>query len=107
MQITLNESEIKKAIIAFVGNQGISITGRTTVKLVAGRGPDGMSATIDISNEEETSKDDDLVDLIPDKSEKVEKVEKPGLSFSKPAEEEKPVIEEAITPAEKPLFGKE
>lgn len=53
MQITLNQTEIEKAIIAFVGNQGISITGsNVTVALTAGRGPNGVTATIDISNED-------------------------------------------------------
>jgi hypothetical protein len=52
MQITLNQDEIEKAIITYVGNQGISITGKNVdVTLVAGRGPNGMSATIDISND--------------------------------------------------------
>lgn len=53
MQITLNQDEIEKAIITFVGNQGISITGKhVDVTLIAGRGPNGMSATIDISNDD-------------------------------------------------------
>ena len=51
MQITLNQSEIEKAIITYVGNQGISITGNVDVTLIAGRAPNGMSATIEISND--------------------------------------------------------
>jgi hypothetical protein len=53
MQITLNQDEIEKAIITFVGNQGISITGKhVDVTLIAGRAPNGMSASINISNDD-------------------------------------------------------
>jgi hypothetical protein len=53
MQITLNQDEIERAIITFVGNQGISITGKNVdVTLIAGRAPNGMSATINISNDD-------------------------------------------------------
>jgi hypothetical protein len=49
MQITLNQDEIEKAIVEFVANQGISITGNVDVKLTAGRGPNGTTAVIDIT----------------------------------------------------------
>jgi hypothetical protein len=53
MQITLNQDEIEKAIITYVGNQGISITGKhVDVTLIAGRAPNGMSASINISNDD-------------------------------------------------------
>jgi hypothetical protein len=56
MQITLNQDEIEKAIITFVGNQGISITGKhVDVTLIAGRAPNGMSASINISNDDAPS----------------------------------------------------
>ncbi len=49
MQITLNHVEIEQAIIEYVGNQGISIQGKSTeVAMVAGRGSNGYSATVDI-----------------------------------------------------------
>ena len=101
MQITLKQSEIEEAIIAYVGNQGISITGKNVaVSLVAGRAPNGMSACIDISNDDEPTTVLDISDMKP------EKVEKPGLTFNKPVAENSPINEET-TPAEKPLFGKE
>lgn len=53
MQITLNQDEIEVAIKNFVGQQGISIIGkRTEVTLIAGRAPNGMSASINISDDE-------------------------------------------------------
>jgi len=53
MQITLNQQEIEKAIISYVGQQGIAITGKNvSVSLSAGRGENRMSATIEISNDE-------------------------------------------------------
>jgi hypothetical protein len=49
MQITLNHREIEEAIIEYVSNQGISIQGKSTeVAMVAGRGSNGYSATVDI-----------------------------------------------------------
>lgn len=54
MQVTLNQTEIETAIISYIAEQGISITGRkVAVSLLAGRGVNGMSATIDIKNEGE------------------------------------------------------
>jgi hypothetical protein len=52
MQVTLNQAEIEKALINYVGQQGISITGKNVdVTLVAGRSPNGMTASINISND--------------------------------------------------------
>lgn len=49
MQITLNHVEIEEAIIEYVGSQGITINGKATeVTMVAGRGTNGYSATVDI-----------------------------------------------------------
>lgn len=51
MRVTLNESEIKDALIQYVAGHGVAVAGRdVSVSLVAGRGPNGHSATIDISN---------------------------------------------------------
>jgi hypothetical protein len=99
MQITLNEVEIKKAIISFIGNQGISITGHTTVSLIAGRAPNGMSATIDISNTPSVA--DTIVDITTDAPEAT------GLSFQQEtvATDTAEVKTEDIK--EKPLFGKD
>jgi len=98
MQITLNQKEIEKAIISFVGNQGIAITGKhVNVTLVAGRGPNGMSASIDISN-------DDPVTNVPTpraEPKEVPEEEKPtpkkrGRKKSEPVtEEETESVEEA------------
>lgn len=53
MQVTLNQNEIEIAIQDYVAEQGIVISGRrVVVSLMAGRGPNGMSATIDISNKD-------------------------------------------------------
>lgn len=49
MQITLNEEEIKDAIVAYVRQQiAITDTQRIEVDLKAGRGDNGYSATLDI-----------------------------------------------------------
>ena len=86
MQITLNQSEIENAIITFVGSQGIAITGKNVdVTLTAGRGPNGMSASIDISND----------------------AAKPKKIIAEVAEEEMVIPEEETEEEEKqtPLFG--
>lgn len=52
MNVTLNNTEIEKAIVAFVGSQGISLVGKSTsVQLIAGRGGNGMSASISIDED--------------------------------------------------------
>jgi len=56
MQITLNQDEIEKALKNYVASQGISITGKhVDVTLIAGRAPNGMSASINISNDDAPS----------------------------------------------------
>jgi len=49
MQITLNQKEIESAIINFINAKGDYIQGRQTeITLIAGRGGNGMSATINV-----------------------------------------------------------
>jgi hypothetical protein len=56
MQIKLNQKEIEQALIAYISNQGVSTSGKTiVVDMTAGRGENGISATIDINNEPETT----------------------------------------------------
>lgn len=90
MQITLNQSEIEKAIVTYVGNQGISITGkRVDVVLIAGRGANGMSASLDIFDEEQPVVGNTVIDVSSDKV---------------TAEEESPVAD-PVDDAQQPLFG--
>jgi hypothetical protein len=96
MQITLNQDEIEKAIITFVGNQGISITGKhVDVTLIAGRAPNGMSASINISN-------DDVPSQAPTPRKLV-----PASTIVEVSEEETDAVvaePEEVT-AHRPLFG--
>lgn len=62
MQITLNQQEIETAIVEFVSKQ-ITITGQVEVNLTAGRGANGLSATIDITNLDTTVKPVKRVDV--------------------------------------------
>lgn len=56
MQITLTESEIKEALIDYVGSQGINLTNADAkVTFFAGRGANNNSATIDIVKKEVVS----------------------------------------------------
>jgi hypothetical protein len=49
MQITLDSSEIKQAIVSYVKDQGIDLTNTTVeVGMTAGRGANGTTATVDI-----------------------------------------------------------
>lgn len=49
MQITLDSTEIKQAIVGYVKDQGIDLTNTTVeVGMTAGRGPNGPTATVDI-----------------------------------------------------------
>lgn len=49
MQITLDSSEIKQAIVSFVRDQGIDLTNTDVeVGMTAGRGVNGTTATVDI-----------------------------------------------------------
>jgi len=99
MQITLNQQEIEKAIINYVGQQGIAITGKNvSVSLSAGRGENRMSATIEISNDEVAAKCRGPVSVV-----EPEDDTQMSLPFEAAAEEapESPATELA----EKPLFG--
>lgn len=50
MNITLNQEEIKEALVAYVGNQGIALEGKSIgVSMVAGRKGNGYSAEIAIN----------------------------------------------------------
>ena len=50
MQITINDAEINEAIHDFIGKQGIAITDKQLdINFTAGRGVNGNSATVDIS----------------------------------------------------------
>ena len=51
MRITLNENEIKEALVQYVSGHGVDVTGRKVeVSLTAGRGVNGHTADIDILN---------------------------------------------------------
>lgn len=51
MRINLIETEIHDALIQYITNQGIDISGKdVTVSLTAGRGPSGHKAAVDILN---------------------------------------------------------
>lgn len=97
MQITLNQDEIEKAIKDFVGNQGISIIGkRSEVTLIAGRAPNGMSATITIS-------DNDRPSNTPTSRTMETPVEATVVEVSEPEEDLSTKTDEEIAP--RPLFG--
>jgi len=54
MQINLNNEEILSAIGAYVSEQGISTTGKDlSISIKAGRGNNGMSATVNITEQSE------------------------------------------------------
>lgn len=49
MKITLIQNEIEDALRQYVSQQGISVSGKTIeVNITAGRGPNGVSAELDI-----------------------------------------------------------
>lgn len=51
MRINLIETEIHDALIQYITNQGIDISGKdVNVSLTAGRGPSGHKAAVDILN---------------------------------------------------------
>lgn len=110
MQITLNENEIKRAIIAFVSDQGISITGKNVeVSLTAGRAPNGMSASIDISNDDPVP----LKNVVVNVTEEAPAKEATGLVFNQAVgkaesagEESGPPFDDNAAQENKPLFGK-
>ena len=94
MQITLNEKEIKRAIVAYVAGR-VEITGDVVVNLTAGRSPNGMSAAIDITEDE----GNDLVDTQED----------PPFDVDTDSEGTEPVEDSSTEPVEEsdesPLFG--
>jgi hypothetical protein len=54
MKITLNQVEIEEALKQYVSGQGISVTGKSIeVNITAGRGPNGVTAELDIVSEAE------------------------------------------------------
>ena len=54
MEISLKQKEIQDALIEFINNQGIDLTGKqVVVTLTAGRGANGHSAKIEIMPLEE------------------------------------------------------
>jgi hypothetical protein len=56
MQITLDSSEIKQAIVSFVRDQGIDLTNTDVeVGMTAGRGANGTTATVDIIPKNKTT----------------------------------------------------
>jgi hypothetical protein len=67
MQITLNQAEIESVIISYISDQGISITGKSvSVSLTAGRGVNGMTASINITDTKPESTCEDTVTNEPD-----------------------------------------
>jgi len=51
MQITVDQTEIEQAIKNFIGHQGIAIENKElSVTLTAGRGPSGITASVDMTN---------------------------------------------------------
>lgn len=51
MRITLNENEIKEALVRYVAGQGVDVSGRNVeVSMTAGRGANGYTADIDITD---------------------------------------------------------
>lgn len=103
MQVTLNQKEIETAIVTFVGNQGISTVGkRTEVTLIAGRGPNGMTASIDISDGGVATNIVTLRQVIEDAAQEKTVIEVSTEDAHESVETNAP--EEVI--AERPLFGK-
>lgn len=127
MKITLDQQEIEKAITNYVGNQGIAIADKhINIELHAGRGPNGLSASIDILEappEKEKApkkqarklakKEDPVKEEVTQEEEtpteeppfEEDSAEEPVVEET--TEEPVPVTEEAAdeVPAEKPLFG--
>lgn len=100
MQITIAESEIKVAILDYVAKQGLTITANAEVDLKAGRGDNGMSATIDIGD---ILAADPIVQAVPTPAKKTSVKETvDSIEEEKPAEKDEKVKEPADN---KPLFG--
>jgi len=61
----LVQSEIEEALVAFIANQGIDLSGKAiSVEMTAGRGGNGHTAQISIVKGEETSNVSDNVSEI-------------------------------------------
>lgn len=51
MKLTFNSQEIEQALISYVSTQGINLSDKdVTVNMTAGRGPNGHTAELDITN---------------------------------------------------------
>jgi len=62
MDITLNDKEIKKALVDYVQRQGLDIKKcETSVNISAGRGDKGISATIEISEPVKTEVTEEIL----------------------------------------------
>jgi len=58
MKINLNQAEIHRAILEYVGAQGITLSEKqTSVQLTAGRGQNGFYADIEIEDAAENTPD--------------------------------------------------
>jgi len=97
MKIELSEEEIKTAIVDYVSSQGISIdSAHAQVELRAGRGENGMTATISIEKPVETAE--------APKKEKVTPIKKePNKAKDEPQAEKEEKVEAPA--ANKPLFS--
>ena len=95
MKITLDQEEIETAIKNFVGSQGIAVVGKDVgVSLIAGRGPNGFSAAIDITDGN-NSKPATTAATVEEATE--ETVDPTDTPFATAADS---------TPEDTPLFGK-
>ena len=100
MKIELSEEEIKVAIVDYVGSQGISIDPtHTEVELRAGRGENGMTATISIEKPSEATEEV--------KTEKVTPIKKKEAKADPKDTQEEPDADadEKEPAANKPLFS--
>lgn len=73
MNITLNNNEINKALVAYVASLGIKPHGDVAVNLVAGRGANGNTATITLGAEGYNPEDTAEEETSPEKGEDVAK----------------------------------
>ena len=53
MNITLRNGEINKALIAYIISLGLKPKGKISINLIAGRGANGNSAVIELSEEDD------------------------------------------------------
>lgn len=102
MKIVLNQAEIEDALRSFVSIKGISIDGKTIdVQLTAGRGPNGMTAELDINSEEQAAPASNVTSV---KRKKPAAVESNVEEVSEDAKAED-VVEEETVEAPSALFG--